>query len=292
MTAENAMTIQSAPVSLKNILLATDFGAVSQIALQRATVIARRYDAKLYLLNVVRPSDQRGLEDAWREAQRYMTDQFIAGQFDGIDNRLLVEAGDTWEVISRKIDELGIDLIVTGAHARTGITKLLLGSTAETIFRQAPCPVLLVGSNTVPEPPPALQHILFCTGFSSHSLKAGGYALALAERQNACLKLLHVVIESPASEKERADLAASCEARLRSLLPGENSLSCPPEFSVAFGPSAENILRVAAQSKTDLIVLGVRQPAGFARRFKWATAYEVVTQATCPVLTVRSTEPA
>jgi nucleotide-binding universal stress UspA family protein len=47
---------------------------------------------------------------------------------------------------------------------------------------------------------------------------------------------------------------------------------------------------VAAETKPTLIVMGVRQPVGFARRLKWATAYAVVSDAPCPVLTVRSPE--
>jgi nucleotide-binding universal stress UspA family protein len=136
-----------------------------------------------------------------------------------------------------------------------------------------------------------LERILFCTGFSAHSLQAGAYALALAERQGACLTLLHVIKDPPPSKGERDQAAESARARLASLLPGSAQLACPPQFAVEFGPPAECILKVAADLEANLIVLGVRQPAGFVRRFKWATAYEVVSNAPCPVLTVRRTEP-
>ena len=46
-----------------------------------------------------------------------------------------------------------------------------------------------------------------------------------------------------------------------------------------FGTAAECILNVAQQRQPGLIVLGVRQPVGFVRRLKWATAYEVVANA-------------
>jgi nucleotide-binding universal stress UspA family protein len=278
--------LQPALVSLQRILLATDLGTVSQAALGHSVALARRYSSRLYLLHVVRPSDQGTLDNAWRDGQRYMTDQFIAGQFDGIENQLMVEAGDVWEVVARKIRELNIDLLALGARPRTGIGKLLLGSVAEMIFRQASCPVLLVSSKASP-PIPSLRRILFCTGFSAHSLKAGGYALALAQRQNACLTLLHVIKDPLPSTADRERVRDSSLDRLRSLLPRDLPLACPPEFAVEFGAPAERILATAARQQADLIVLGVRQPAGLARRFKWATAYEVVTGAACPVLTVR-----
>ncbi len=291
LTAEIQMpTLESASVNLQRILLATDFGPVSEAALRYTLAIARRYAARLYLLHVLRPTDQRSLDDAWRDAQRYMTELFISGQLDGVDNQLVVEQGDVWEVVSRKIEALRIDLLAIGTHGRTGLGKLLLGSLAETIFRQAPCPVLMVGPKAAAEPPPSLQRILFCTGFSAHSLKAGGYALALAERQGACLTLLHVIKDPPLPGAERDHAAEAARARLAALIPDGTRLACPPEFAVEFGPPGERILAVAAQRRANLIVLGVRQPAGFARRFKWATAYEVVTSAPCPVLTVRMTQ--
>ena len=79
--------------------------------------------------------------------------------------------------------------------------------------------------------------------------------------------------------------------RLASLIPAGMQLAAAPETIVEFGLAAERILAAAQQLKPGLIVLGVRQPVGWARRLKWATAYEVVANAPCPVLTVRMTEP-
>ena len=92
-----------------------------------------------------------------------------------------------------------------------------------------------------------------------------------------------------AAEKRIVDGARQ---RLASLIPAGTQLVAPPETIVEFGTAADCILNVAQQRKPGLIVLGVRQPVGFARRLKWATAYEVVANAPCPVLTVRMSEPA
>ena len=47
-----------------------------------------------------------------------------------------------------------IDLLVLGTRGRTGLTKLVLGSVAEELFRRAPCPVLTVGPSAAPDPAP------------------------------------------------------------------------------------------------------------------------------------------
>jgi nucleotide-binding universal stress UspA family protein len=287
------------PISLNRILLATDFDPITEAALHYSLAIARRYNAKVYLMHVVRPelfqfgsseARQSGLDEAWREAQRHMTDLLIAGHLEGVDHQVLVEQGDVWEVLSRKIDELYINLLVIGTHGRNRLSKLLLGSVAETIFRQATCPVMLVGPKSAAISGQGLRKILFCTGFSGHSLKAGTYALSLAQRQSATLILMNVRTEIPESAEERARLATESREHLQSLLPADHQLACPPEFIVEFGPTAERILAAAQEQQPGLIVLGVRQPVGFARRLKWATAYEVVSNAPCPVLTVRMTE--
>lgn len=291
----------STPISMQRIMLATDFDPVSESALHYSLSIARRYGSKIYLMHVVAPEPfqfltgdvrQRAVEDAWRNAQRHMTDLLIAGHLEGVDHQVLVEQGEVWEVLSHKINDLFINLLVIGTHARGRVGKLLLGSVAETIFRQATCPVLMVGPRAVQvsERTPQ-QPILFCTGFSAHSLKAGGYALSLAQHQTAQLVLMHVSKESPQTQQEKERIVHEGKQRLASLIPAGMQLAAAPETIVEFGLAAERILAAAQQLKPGLIVLGVRQPVGWARRLKWATAYEVVANAPCPVLTVRMTEP-
>ncbi len=283
-------------------MLATDFDPNSEAALHYSLSIARRYGSKVYLLHVVTldafsllSDDARrdALDNAWRDAQRHMTDLLIAGHLEGVDHQVMVEQGDVWDILSRKIDELKIDLLVVGTHGRSRIGKLLLGSVAEHIFRQAACPVLMVGprSRRAAERSTGDRPILFCTGFSAHSVKAGSYALSLAQHQSACLIMLHVSKETPSTAPDKQRIVEEGCARLRALIPPDIQLACPVQCYVEFGTAAERILAVAAEHKPSVIVLGVRQPVGFARRLKWATAYEVVSHAPCPVLTVRMIEP-
>ncbi len=280
------------PIEIRNILLATDFDPITESALHYSLAIARRYNAKIFLVHVVRPDlfgDNRStLEDAWREAQRHMTDLLIGGHLHGVAHQVMVEQGEVWPVLSHKVAHLKIDILVVGTHGRSRIGKLLLGSVAEEIFRQATCPVLMVGPNAPGPSGRGTEKILFCTGFSAHSLHAGGYALSLAQHQNAELVLLHVNTDPPASSRERDRVRDTACGRLRSLIPTDANLVRPAQCLVEFGTAAERILAVAAEQQPSVIVMGVRQPVGFARRLKWATAYAVVSEASCPVLTVRS----
>jgi len=290
-------TLQApSPIEIRNILLATDFDPITESALHYSLAIARRYNAKIFLVHVVRPDmfgDKRAsLDDAWREAQRHMTDLLIAGHLQGVAHQVMVEQGDVWPVLAEKIPTLKIDLLVVGTHGRSRIGKLLLGSVAEEIFRQATCPVLMVGPNAPGPTGKGMGKILFCTGFSAHSLHAGLYALSLAQRQGAELVLLHVATQDPGSAEGRDRIRQSACARLLGVIPANANLASPPQCIVEFGTASEKILAVAAQQQPGVIVMGVRQPVGFARRLKWATAYAVVSEAACPVLTVRSPDDA
>jgi nucleotide-binding universal stress UspA family protein len=289
-TGQNA-----APVALNNIVVATDFSPVSDSALLYSLGIARRNNAKVWIVHVVADSffsgdtQQRAIDDAWREGHRRMTEHFIAGNLDGVEHKLLIEQGGIYEALTRVVEEHKADLLVVGTHGRSRIGKLILGSAAEYIFRQAPCPVMTVGPKTeLNIPPNGPQRILFCTGFSRHSLEAGKLAIRLAERQEAELILLHV---APESETDRDTYARNAKERLRSLIPADNKLSITPRPLVEFGTALERILAVAQDRRPDLIVLGVRQPESFGRRLGWATAYGLVASAPCPVLTVRTSAP-
>ena len=76
--------------------------------------------------------------------------------------------------------------------------------------------------------------------------------------------------------------------RLRELLPASSGI-LQQEFRVEFGSPADCILKVAANSDIDLIVMGVRGAGSLARadRHFGSTAYRVVSEARCPVLTAR-----
>ena len=73
-------------------------------------------------------------------------------------------------------------------------------------------------------------------------------------------------------------------------MPADAELWCRPEAVVRHGEPAEEILAIANEDKADLIVLGAHGMDGLAAvssHLARATAYKVVVNATCPVLTVR-----
>ncbi len=280
---------QASRLKLENVLVATDFSPASKAALIYAISIARLHQAKLLVVHVSSSHSEGGLMDAWRAGQTDVMEQFIAGGLSGVPHELLVKAGDVWTVLSDLIAERQIDLLVVGTRGRTGVWKLLLGSVAESIFRQAPCPVLTVGpSFSGADAEAGLQRILVPTGFAPQSLQAVSYGLRLARDLHSSIALLHVVA-SGAVSREQEQIRSEKMARLRALIPaGEN---VPTEYFVEFGAVTEKILEIAAGWKANLIALGLHHREVTASTgTAWAKAYEIVCKASCPVLTVRLSE--
>lgn len=297
-TAETSVGI-SKPVRLRNLLLATDFSAASEKALNYALAIARRYDSHLYLVHAIRPDmyqpvppDPFGaaLELTRPAAEWEMASLLISGRLRGVPHEVLLEEGGIWPVLSRVIKEKDIDLVVLGTHGRTGPRKLFLGSVAEEVFRLAQCPVLTAGPRISNQPPyeEEFRHILYATDFSPASERALPYALSLAQEHQAHMTLLHVVQDIDAvSAKSIGELKEFFIHQLEKLVPSDTEQWCEPEFEVALGPAVDGILEVATARKSDLIVLGIQGDGALASHLPTNKAYKIVCQAPCPVLTLR-----
>ncbi len=285
-------------IQVRNILLATDFSASSEAALPHALALARRYDACLYVAHVIRPdlfdimpSDEllSARQRARRHAEGEMSRMMVSGRLRGIAHQVLIEEGPLWSTLSEVIESHDVDLAVVGSHGRTGSRKLLLGSVAEEIFRLAQCPVLTVGPHAAANrPAESVKRVIYATDFRPHSERAAAYALSLAQENEAVLTLLHIVKDAVVNSPCNAGILRDFFVRrMKALVPSGAEAWCQVEYAVEFGEPAAEILRMAEEHGAELIVLGIRRSATFAGHLPPATAYKVVCQARCPVLTVR-----
>lgn len=286
-------------VSISKILVATDFSEVSDRALDFAITLARRYDARIYLTHVITPDPfqfaepqlaQATYEKVRQAAEEGITDILISGKLRGVPHEVLMEEGNVWPVVEQLIQKHEIDLVVAGTHGRGKMQKLFIGSVAEEIFRKADCAVLTVGPRVQngEKKEVELNHILFATDFGPGAEKAAAYAFSLAQEHNATLTILHV-IESVSAYTEES-IARQREintVRLRKLMPEGSENWCKPEFRVTFGAATEEILIAARECKADLILMGAKARNSLAGHAPMTIAYNVVSKAVCPVLTVR-----
>jgi nucleotide-binding universal stress UspA family protein len=181
---------------LKSILIATDFSQASEKPLCHALAIARCYGAKVYLAHVVSslgftlagPAAIAAAEEAvCRDAAHLEDDLVRSGALSGLQHQVVIRQGEVWPELEAIIRQEEIDSIVIGTHGRHGMGRLLLGSVAELIFRQADCLVLTVGPGAYAQPrieiPRANRTFLLATDFGDASIHALPYAISFANHR-------------------------------------------------------------------------------------------------------------
>jgi nucleotide-binding universal stress UspA family protein len=194
--------------------------------------------------------------------------------------------GNVAEVIEEFVKEHTADLLVLGTSSRMGLGKAFLGSIAEELIRESPCPVLAVGPHVTTLASDGVRSIVCATDFSDASARATQFAISLADEYQAHLTLVHVLQDRP---KDSLHLTAQViEKRMLDTIPAEPELPYRPEIVVETGSVADRILNLAADLSADVIVMGVRGVGSFAEMASHfgSIAHKVVSFALCPVLTV------
>jgi nucleotide-binding universal stress UspA family protein len=134
-------------IRIEKILYPTDFSSYSNQAYFHAVALAEKHGASLTVLfvytpDIVTPGEPPD-EDAARRYWRNQLEQ-IRPVDPGIRVRHVFLEGDPAAEIVRYGRDAGADVIVMGTHGRTGVERLLMGSVAEKVLRDAPCSVLVV----------------------------------------------------------------------------------------------------------------------------------------------------
>lgn len=274
-------------------MVATDLSPASVRSLPYVVAIAQRFGSTVFVAHVIpleiygvaRPQSLEAVtKEAHAGAQEKLSE--LVGQLrkQGVEARTLLGEGDVGIILSEWIQEHHFELIAMGTIGRSGVRKLVLGSMAEEMIRDAECPVLTVGPEISGEAPSGLKTILYATDFSRDSTHAAWYARALAERSALRLIVLHVRVAGEGQQSERA-----LRQRLSELVESQPDNPGVSVVVVAEGKPADKILEIANQHAADIIVIGVRGAGAMSRMASHfgSTAHDIVLRARCPVLTVR-----
>ena len=297
---------------ITRILCPTDFSDASAQAFEHAAFVARWYHARLTAMHALMPlvtpvavlagPADSIVAEVERARQQIGLDSAAAARL-GIDVDVVVETGEPTRCILNLAAALPADLIVMGTHGAGGFQHLILGSVTEKVLRQASCPVLTVPPRARTTANLPYQRLLCPVDFSDSSLAALGHARRFADESNAELTVLHVLEwpwnEPPAPRldelphREASSLAefrryeeAEARGRLDSLVCSMDARR-PTKIEIRHGKAYRELLRLAEERQTDLIVMGVHGHNAVDLALFGSTTNQVVRQATCPVLTIR-----
>lgn len=249
------------------ILLSLDGSPTSESALPVALAMARRLQAEVLLVRVgdlgagkslgAQPSIIAGRKHEQEELRTYLEAQQKVCQ--GVESRFRVLSGEPWEALVKVATKEECDLIVMASSGRTGVSRWLLGSVAESVVRQSPCPVLLVRA----APGGAdFRRVLAPVDGSKPSL-AALERLSPFLSEGAEVTLLRVGDAAPEP------------------IPVPGATVTPRALP---GSPAEVILGLANDEKPDLIVMSTRGRSTLSRLLVGSCTEKVMHQARCPLL--------
>jgi nucleotide-binding universal stress UspA family protein len=218
-------------VSVGKILLATDFSSVSDRASSYARALARRFSSTVEIAHVFDPSVVTSYPEAIiglpvkergqinNENLERLRNEFSAS---GIDAKTVSPEGHRpYAALLEVATEHEVDLIVTGTQSKSSLERLVLGSTAEELIRNAACLVLTVGPKVKPlgDCPLVFRTIVYATDFSVEATKAAIYALSFAEDSGAHLYFCYVRSSQKGSPAESDILDGAFQKAMKKMVP-------------------------------------------------------------------------
>lgn len=280
----------------ESIVCAVDFSEHSKRALRLSAQLARRANARLFVVHSIdlllaeaaaAAYDVKQLEtDAGAELQA-----LIEGIAPGAVAAADIRTGRADQEILRYATERGADLIAMGTQGLGGVRKLLFGSVAQRVLRSVTVPVLAVSCREEAAAGDArIGAILAGVDLEERSRAIASHAASLAEALHVPLTLLHAIPHGPLApyvvernESAVAALRTRAEQQLEALAL-ELAGRAPVTTEVRIGQPAEQIADLAATMTAALIVIGLGG-GGLLHR-PGSTAYRVLCLSDSPALAV------
>lgn len=286
-------------INIQRILCPTDLSPYSGKAVRYALALARAHEAEFILLHCTNGTDS---EEELGLLETSLLQHVSPAELKGVRWRVVVApAVEIDEEIMRRAQSERVDLIVMRSRRRPH-RAALLGSTAESVSRSAPCPVLVMHNDErefiSDELKVDLKRVLVGYDFSDYAELALKYGVSIAQENQAELHLLHVLPPRSVNEPEIAWYPIKGESsyhtaalRLQRVVPADVHLWCSVTTAVAEGNPYREILNYAEKKEIDLISVGAHG-AGFGMRALFGSNVDrVLRQAPCPVLVARPLKP-
>ena len=291
----------------RNILCPVDFSDHSRQALAYAALVAARTKGRLATIYVEDPMlaaaaavayDERALMDKGRKELRRLAERVIAPYGLSIDKVTIdVGVGRPHKEISRTAERLECDLIVMGAHGRTGAQKMMFGSTTHRTLRHSPIPVLATPpvKGRVKAPARDWPGALALAPIDLDGRdRAEALIAAIAARElGTMLELVHVV--EPVVEPPWLEVDAARRNLQRQRLAQSQLQSVKNEipwaiagYRVDVGQPAAKLADAAASADIGLVIMTRRRGQGLFGPRQGSISYQVLTGAATPVLALPS----
>jgi nucleotide-binding universal stress UspA family protein len=281
------------------ILFATDGSRDAEVAATTAVGLARATGSELHVVTAAEEYPHHDVYWPLAEHSRQLAHEVLDKQLKRIkhlggtvdQNHLRI--GTAAEEVVSLAEEMGAGLVAMGSRGRGRIRRLAMGSVSDSVVRHAHCPVMVVRWKPVVFP----AKMLLATDGSEEAALAAQIAADLAKSTDSELHVVSVAAEYPymyeayydvgrAEEVERTRQEAQKVLEKQTQKVGEAGASIAKSY-LRVGAVDEEIVVLAEEEGTDLIVLGSRGLGGMRRTLMGSVSSSIVTHAHCPVLVVR-----
>lgn len=297
----------------KKILVPTDFSDFSHAALRYACAFGKNSDATIECVHIVdmtflgaggagsvyasAADVDRSIQALRAKAQKEI-EQFVRKEhLLGIEVKAHLREGVAADEIVKMADEIKADLIVIPTHGRSGLDRLVFGSTCEKVLRTASVPVLAIKAG---EPDRVgkdltlqLKRVLCPLDFSTFSEASVPVARSLAKMFNATVVLAHVVDTRFDYPEWSPEVAMNNSTHLLNAAKehvdrvAKSITDVKVEVHVSCGVPSRTLVDLTADGKADLVIMPTHGRKGIAHMLLGSVTERVVRGAHCPVLTVR-----
>jgi len=293
--ATNEKGLREVKTNIRTIMLATDFLQSSRLALDYAALLARKLDAKIVIVHAF----ELGPEASTVEAVHHIPSRtrkdaesrlaaFVAGVGRaGIAAESALIEGPVPQAILKSTEDFHADLLVLGTQGvHRGLSHLLIGSNTEALMLRSSCPTLTVGPHVLGgvDLDGTFRSIVYISNLTPHSAKAAPFAFQLSQLLAREIEVYQVVKEDETEVEQRLDTYC---ATMRSLLPEVKEEWCDPAFQRSKFISPADVLE-KSQDPSILMVFGVEATPPLQRHLHASYAYQLLANAVCPIITVRS----
>ena len=294
---------------IEKILVPLDFSPASMEALDYAIWLAKQFRAAIHLLHVYPPDEASTPGGGHLLFESAEAIERLNEELTGIHRKHVptfrpenchIRAGRPYEQIINLAREINADLIALSTRGHSGLKHLLLGSTAERVVRNAPCPVLVARKRKQKAKASgeafAIRTILVPTDFSQCSLAGTNYAAFLARKFGATLRLFHAMyaytnyVFVDRAGIRLSGLAEAVEETARQEIHALKQMDflrgLIVEADLLPGPTVDEICAAAGSLDVDLIVISTHGRTGLKHALIGSVAEHVVRYAERPVIVV------
>lgn len=275
----------------KQILCAVDLSPASNAVFSWARLIADVFGSRVEVIHA-----------DWSQPPRYFTE----GQLSALDSEetlrrqalerdlqnlaqtvfgsqvpftTSVVEGHAVDVVLKRLKSSPPDLVVMGSHGHSGVARMLLGSVAENVVHEAPCPTLIVRGAAIPAGQRQLQRVLCPVNLTDTARACAELASSVAAALGAELSVMQAVEDGPAHVE-------GSHQRLCQWVTDDTRRHCRVSEVVLKGDAAEQIVLLARREKIDLIVLGAEHRSFLEFSILGRTAERVLRHSPSSVLLV------